>query len=374
MSGAIEAEGPGDAQRLLKQRAIYPGTITEELSRKRPLFTLGANEEKTAAVTRQLAILLLCGVPIVESVRTLSEQQGGAMRTVLVNIRERLAGGSSLSRALEDFPDLFPEFYISMVHAGETSGTLAEVLDRLADFLETGQELKARVKSASMYPLLMLMVGGGVLFFVFTFVVPKITKIFTDSHKALPLSTQVLIGIAGLFQHYWWLIAILAAVAVYGIKLLIRKKGVLVGALLYRIPVLSLLYVSRFMRTVGFLLASGVPMLKALILSAKAVGNRYLEALIMEAQQKVAEGTSLSASLPFFPPVVRQIIATGEKGGRLSEMLLRAAETFEKDFQIRVKRYLTLLEPVMILVMGLIVGFIVFSVLLPIFELNQIIK
>ncbi|MBF0564922.1 MAG: type II secretion system F family protein [Nitrospirae bacterium] len=400
-SGTLEADSVNDCIRILKLKKIYPKEVRREgEASDDPMSTgIGAatrngadtatrkgngaslrrgfsnsGQQGVSVMTRQLSILMSAGVPLVDAVKTLTSQQKGRLRGVLVRLRERLAAGASLSRAMEDFPDIFPEFYVNMVGAGEAGGSLDVVLENLADFLETQEELKSSVRAATVYPAIMLSVAALVLVFVFVFVVPKITRIFEESSRALPFVTVVLIWISKLFQHYWWALGI-AAIAAYSLlKNLIMRHPVYVGLLLNRVPLLNALYLSRFLRMAGFLLSSGVPVLKTMRLASKTIGNRYLEEHIVAAEANVAEGMPLSTALSVLPPVVMQIVATGEKTGTLPKMLLKAATAFENDFQRGVKKGLTMLEPMMVLIMGLIVGFIVFSVLLPIFELNQIIK
>ncbi|MBF0319269.1 MAG: type II secretion system F family protein [Nitrospirae bacterium] len=375
-SGVIEADGRADAIRVLKQKDVYPNALIRE-GRNGARFSLskrGLDASALAKLTRQFSVLLSSGVPMVEAVRTLTEQESGYARYVLVEIRERISAGAGLSRALEDFPDVFPEFYVNMVSAGESCGSLDLVLERLSDFLETQDQLKADVRAASVYPAVMLGVGMVVMFFIFSFVVPKITKIFEDSSRELPFITIILIKIAHVFQHYWWLIGILLIAGYLGIRRFITRKARTVGAMLMRVPLLRALYVSRFLRTAGFLLSSGVPMLRALRLASRSIGNTYLSAHVEAAEKEVAEGVSLSAALSAFPPIVRQIVSTGEKTGTLPEMLQRAARMYENEFRLGVKKSLSAFEPALIILMGLLVGFIVFAVLLPIFELNQLIK
>ncbi len=373
-NGSIEADSIADATKILKGKAIYPTVINEDSELQRPLFRVTNKAVNLEQITRQLAILATSGVPIIDGIKVLAEEEKGVIKKVLVGIRERLAEGADLARTLADFPTIFPPFYINMVEAGQAGGRLGEVLENLSVFLETTEELKSRIKTAAVYPIFMLMVGTVVLFFVFVYVVPKITKIFADSGHPLPFITKVLITLSTFMQNYWWLLILILLTAIYFIKVLYKKHEKTFGILLNRIPILNTLYCARFMKTTGFLLESGVPMLKTLKLSSLAIGNKYLECHVLECEKKVAEGAPLSFSLTAFSPLLRQIIQTGQKSGKLPQMLLKAADSYEKNFQEQVRRYLNYLEPTMILIMGLIVGFIVFSVLMPIFELNQLIK
>ena len=263
-----------------------------------------------------------------------------------------------------------------MVAAGEQSGTLDKVLDRLADFLEKQSSVRSKVRIALIYPAFMAGVGFAVLSFLFAFVIPKIVRIFESSKSALPFVTQILIFLSNLLVHYWWVLAVAALAFAAGVREIRRKRRDLIDAAKLRLPgnLVQSLYYARFARTLGFLLEGGLPMLRALELSAKSVGNAVLEGRISGAAKRVAEGARLSSSLEGFPPVLLQLIATGEKGGRLIEVLGKAADSYEEEFGRKVQQALSLLEPAMILLMGLAVGFIVLAVLLPLFQLNQLVK
>jgi len=295
---------------------------------------------------------------------------------MLVNIKERVAAGASFSKALEDYEKIFPEFYVNMVAAGEASGNLDDVLSRLSDFLEARANLRSKVRTSMVYPIFMICIGFVVLSFLFTFVIPKITKIFKDTESALPFITIVLITISDIFQNYWWLLLGIISVGVFGFRRLREKNRLFIDRLVLRLPgnILQSLYFGRFTRTFSSLLGGGLPVLRALELTAKSIGNKVLETKVIDAGKRVAEGARLSASLEGFPPVLLQLIATGERSGRLIEVLKNAAGSYEEEFSRRVQKALSLLEPGVILFMGLIVGFIVLAVLLPIFQLNQLIK
>lgn len=376
VSGSIEAAGLGDAMLRVKAEGVFPSEVTESGIRgKNRLFRI-SNESFLPGTTRQLSILLSSGVPLMEALQSLSYENKGFYRAMLISIKERVSGGASLYKALEDFRDTFPEFYINMVHSGEQSGTLDKVFMRLADYLESQNAIRAKVRSSMIYPILMMGVSIIVLSFLFTFVIPKIVKIFRDTKAALPLMTIMLIFISNIFIKYWWVIIGAVIAAALSIKKFLATHRLFVDRLVLKFPgnIIQSLYYSRFARTLGFLLEGGLPMLKALSLSAKSIGNRELERSVLDAERRVAEGQSLSSTLEGFPPVFIQLISTGEKSGRLSETLRRAAESYEDEFNRKVNRAVYLFEPAMILVMGLVVLFIVLAVLLPMFQLNQLIK
>jgi general secretion pathway protein F len=376
VAGTIEANSQKDAVVRLKESGLYPKNVKEAIYRGRAGLFRRRDISLLPTTTRQLCTLLSAGVPLMEALSSLAEENKGFWKTMLVDIKERVAGGSSFSKAVEEYGTVFPEFYVNMIAAGEASGNLDKVLGRLADFLEEQGSLKSKVRTAMIYPVFMICVAFVVLSFLFTFVIPKITVIFRDTGNALPFITVVLIAVSDIFQNYWWLLICLLLAGAYGVKRLKENERLFLDRLVVRLPgnIPQSLYYGRFARTLGFLLEGGLPVLRALELSAKSVGNTLIEAKITEAGRKVAEGARLSASLDGFPPVLLQLMSTGERSGQLVEILKNAADSYEQEFSRRVQKALSILEPAMILCMGFVVGLIVLAVLLPIFQLNQLIK
>lgn len=376
VAGTIEAASQKEAALRLKESGLYPRNVAGASEKRR--FSLFNRHDATLlpSVTRQLSTLISSGVPLLEALRSLSDEQKGFWKTILVDIRERIAGGSGLSKALEEYPKIFPEFYVNMVAAGEASGNLDNILTRIADFLEAQDNLKSKVRTSMVYPVFMICISFIVLSFLFAFVMPKITRIYKDTQSALPLLTVVLIWVSEIFQRYWWILIGLLLGGLYSLRELREKKRVFLDRMILRIPgnILQSLYFGRFARTLGFLLEGGLPMLSSLELSAKSIGNKVIEQSVLESGKRVSEGARLSASLDGFPPVLLQLISTGERSGQLVEVLKNAARSYEEEFSRRVDKALSLLEPVMILCMGFLVGLIVLAVLLPIFQLNQLIK
>jgi general secretion pathway protein F len=375
-SGTIEADGIKDAAAKIKESGLFPEEVREYIYSEKTFFFRKHNVTLLPALTRQLSILLSAGVPLIEALRSLAEENRGFWKQTLIDIRERTAGGASLSRAMSEHESVFDDFYVNMIAAGEASGNLSSVLSRLADFLERQDAVKQRVRIAMIYPVFMVCVCFIVLSFLFVLVIPKIVKIFEDTKSTLPLITIILINISNVFQKYWWIMTAAAIGCIYGFKRFRGKNALLLDSFFLKMPgnIVQNLYLARFTRTFGSLLESGLPMLKALELSSKSVGNAAISKMITEAEGKIAEGSRLSASLGGFSPVLLQLISTGEKSGRLAEVLSIAADSYEEEFSRKVQKALSLLEPVMILFMGLIVGFIVFAVLLPMFQLNQLVR
>ena len=393
LKGIIDAQNTGAARQKLRESNIYLTDLQEASGAKKssPLRQpLGGLFRKVGAreltvMTRQMATLLGAGLPLVQSLTTLITQTSHPqLKTILAQIREEVNEGSSFSHTLTRYPEVFPAFYLNMVRAGEASGTLHLVLERLADFNEKQQALKGRVRAALAYPLFMFLIGSGVLFFLVTFVVPNVTRIFDEMHQALPLITIILIGVSRFLETFWWVIVAGLIGAFVALKYFLSKtqKGrVLLDRILLALPVVGpinrKMAVARFSRTLGTLLESGVPLLASLEIVRNIVGNSLISDAIQQAGNDVREGQSLSAPLArsgLFPAISVEMISVGEQSGNLEPMLYRIAEAYEKEVESGITMLTSLLEPVMILVMGLAVGFIVVSILLPIFEMNQLVR
>jgi len=375
VSGTLRADGEGEAILRLKESGIFPKELEEHLKwKKPPLFQLVSPQRTLPHFTRQLATLLSSSVPLSDALRSIGQEYSGYWHGIVLNIAETVSEGASLSRAIGAYPDIFPEYYRNMLAASEMGGNLPEVLETLAEFLETDTEIRTRARTAMLYPAFMIVVSVFVLSFVFTFVIPKIIRIFRESSADLPLITEILIKISALFHDYWWLMLGGIAGVSYILVRFHRLRPHYLHRLFILIPITRALAYSRFTATLGFLLRGGVPIIRALELSSGATGNAWLEEIIAKARNMVTEGKGLSESLTGLSPVLLQMISTGEKSGQLPELLIRASESYKKEFIRQTEQITSILEPVMILVMGIIVGFIVFGVLLPIFEINQIIR
>jgi general secretion pathway protein F len=387
-SGTIEADNIREARALLKKDGLYPKEISpfEETVSGRMLrtFRKAVSLPELALMTRRLATLAGSSVPVFEAISTLYEQEEpGELKKVLGRVRDRLAEGASLAKALSAEPDVFSESYTSMVAAGEASGALETILDRLADFLEDQEEVRSRIITSLAYPLLMVVVGTGVMMFLLAFVVPKIIVIFEQNRATLPLITIMLIKASELVRRGWWALLLIGALAAVAYRRAVRRESVrykrdsivlkipLVGALVRR------LILARFSKVLGLLLESGVPIIKALEITGEVVVNRKYREFFRTAREEIVEGGSLSASLrssTLFPPLLVHMVSVGERGGKLEAMLLKAGSSYEKEFSSSVARFMALLEPLLVLAMGLAVGIVVLAVLLPIFQMNQLIK
>jgi len=392
--GIVDAGSAVAARQKLRETDVFPVSLSEAADRKRertaarggaihPFRRVGLRE--LSVMTRQLATLLGAGLPLVPALSVLGAQTQNAMlKSTLAQIREEVNEGNSLTQGMTYFPKIFPPFYINMVRAGEASGTINLVLERLADFQEGQQALMTKIRSALAYPIFMFLIGSGVLFFLVTFVVPNITKIFGEMQQTLPGITVFLIAVSGLLKSLWWILLLILAVAVFGSRYLIRNtergrhlwdrlklSAPLFGGLNRKIAV------ARFSRTLGTLLQSGVPLLAALEIAGNVVNNLVVAEEIRRTAREVEEGQSLSLPLSrngVFPPIAVEMISVGEQSGNVETMLFRVADAYEKEVEADILLVTSLLEPAMILAMGAVVGFIVISILLPIFEMNQLVR
>jgi general secretion pathway protein F len=332
--------------------------------------------------TLDLHALLQAGLPVDKALSLLiNVAEKDKFKEIISATLKSVQGGNSLSEALAMYPKIFPVLYSNMVKAGETGGVLPVVLERLGTFLENSQDLKDYIKSAMVYPLFLVFVGGISIIIMLAFVVPKFAIIFSDLGQAMPFSTQLLLSISHGLRDYWWLI-----IAVIGAIIYLSKKYVQTPAgrlktdrMKVNSPVIGTLVKSveaaRFTRTLGTLINSGVPILQALRLVKEIITNQLIAGELETVYHRVKEGDNLSGPLlqaDIFPPLAVQMISVGEQTGKLDEMLLRVAENYEKTVRNMIKRFVSLLEPVMILGMGLMVGFIVISMLLAVFSMNDV--
>ncbi len=389
VSGMVEATGRRAALQKLREEGVFPSILREEkaetVGRRRP-FSFGQEGRRVstlelAGATRQLATLLGAGLPLDEALATIGNQvEHPALVRAFGRIREEVVQGEALHLAISRQPRIFPILFVNMVQVGENSGTLDQVLERLAEYLEEQARLKSRIQAALAYPVLMALVGTGVLLFLFAFVVPKVTRMLEDLGQSLPLPTLLLIRSSDFLMAWWWLLLLLAgAVAAWLVRYRRTEAGRLhFDRLALRLPLFGrlnlLLATARFTRTLGTLLHSGVPLLQALDITKNLMQNRILRDALTDTAVAVREGESLAAPLKrsgVFPPMVSQMAAIGERSGELENMLFRVADAYEHQVDMAMTGMLSLLEPLMILFMGTVVGFIVIAILLPIFQASQ---
>ncbi len=392
-SGIIDADGARAARQKLRATGIFPVDVKEsqetpekKTTRSTDLFSYlrRVRPAEIAIMTRQLSTLITAGFPLVSAIDSLVPQtKSHRLKTILAQVKDAIVEGQSFAQALSQYPGIFTPLFINMVRAGETSGTLEIVLERLADITEKQQDLKNRIQTALAYPVFMCIIGVLVLFVLLTYIVPSITSIFTDMNQVLPTPTRLLIFLSGFFKSFWWVILIFiiaAGIALHRVKKTEKGRYVYDKTML-SLPVFGVLTgklaVARFTRTLGSLLENGVSMLIALDIVKNIAGNVLISDVVQNAAQEVGKGQALWASLKegqIFPQLSIQMIQVGEQSGELEGMLNKIADVFEKEAENSIMRLTSYLEPIMILVMGCIVGFIVLSICLPIFEMNQLIR
>ncbi len=389
VSGSIEASTSSDAAMRLKKDGLYPRAISlpgtsAPLAGARRFFGAGVSTASLAAITRRLSTLTSSGTALYDGLDVLAVEEGASpLGHSLIGVKEAIAGGASFANALRAHPGIFPELYVSTVEAAETSGTLDDALGRLAEYMERRARVMDKIRTALVYPTLMMCVAFIVLVFLFIFVIPKIAGIFEDTGQSLPLITKVLLAIADNARRFWYLllIAVVASLTI-GAKWLKTARGKkTVDALLFKLPVVKgaaiKFYSANFAMTLGSLLSSGVPILVGLEMTKRVLNNVVLGLALDKAIREVREGIALSTSLresKVFPVMLVHMTATGEKSGALGTMLLKAADSYERELESTIVRALSLLEPALVIAMGAVVAFIVLAILLPIFEINQIIR
>lgn len=391
IQGLKEAESPKTLRAALKRDGVF---LTEVLGQKEQQAQAARDvnvkrwvlrrvtPEDLAIMTRQAAVLVHAGIPLVEALTALIDQvEHERLKRVVSDVKQRVNEGASLADAMGAHPKVFSTLYVNMIRAGESSGALDVVLVRLADFTESQARLRAKVIATMIYPVAMLVVGLLVLAALFTVVIPKITKIFEDTKATLPWTTKVLIGASTFMSDWWWALLILAALSVWGF---LRWKSRPAGRARWdrfklTVPVfgrlLRTIAIGRFARTLATLLKSGVPVLAAMDIVKNVVGNVRLAEVIEQARQAIQEGESIAAPLKRsgeFPPLVFHMVAVGERSGALEEMLGNVADAYEDQVETTVTALTSLLEPVMIIGMGVVVAFIVFSILMPILQINTL--
>ncbi len=388
VSGVQDGEGLKAVKSKLKREGIIvleirEGSSTRAARRETLSFAFGSRVRlvDVANATRQLATLLSSGLPLMDALTVLVEQEENAgLRGALSSVRDTVREGATLADALKDNPKVFSQLYINMVSAGEASGTLEITLDRLADFLDEQVRFRGRISAALAYPAFMTIIGFGMLLFIFTFVMPRIIGMFQDMKQQLPFITLVLLAVVRFLSSFWWALLLGLAGGAYYFRWYARTQAGKenIDARLLRLPVfgplIRMIAVSRFTRTLGTLLQSGVPTLAALDIVRNVIGNSVLANAVQKARENVREGEPIADPLRrsgLFPPVVVQMVAVGEKSGELEKMLLKISDSFDRTVETRLTGLMALMEPVIILAMGLIIGFVVIAIMLPMLEMSS---
>jgi len=399
VKGKLEVGTNQEAIDKIRQQGFYPVSIVEEKSKSekfaigkegakskvpssKAALTLtfgGISPKQVTVFTRQLATLIGAGLPVVRSLYVLERQEKpGLLKTTIRGLAEQVEGGSAFSEALAKYPKTYPPLYVNTVKAGETGGVLELVLSRLADFAEKSQKLNSRIKAALVYPALVLVMAFTVLFFLVTFIVPKFMQIFKEMNVPLPPITQILLFISDFAKNRWFIgIGILIGLIIlYNVLSRLTATRLILDRIKLDLPVMGALLrkiaIARFSRTLGTLLSSGVPILQALMVAKDTTGNEVMARSIIHVHDSVREGETVAKPLlkaGLFPAMAVNMISVGEETGALDQMLLKIADVYDEEVDVTVTGLMSLLEPFLIIGMGLIVGFIVIAMFLPLFSL-----
>lgn len=398
LKGRLDVASNDEVMTQLRQKGLYPVSISEDKSKtatsgagkdlpqipvpsKRSVLTFslgGVSQKQVTVFTRQLATLIAAGLPLVRSLYVLERQEKGVLKSTIHGLAEQVEGGSSFSEALSKFPKTFPPLYVNTIKAGEAGGVLELVLTRLAEFAEKSEKLSSKIKAALIYPSLVLTLALSVLFFLITFIVPKFMMIFKEMNVSLPPPTKVLLFVSSLAKDKWplGLGLIVLFIIVYVALNRIPATRLVLDRIKLELPVMGQLVrkiaIARFTRTLGTLLSSGVPILQSLMVAKDTTGNEVMARSIIHVHDSVREGETVAKPLlkaGLFPAMAVNMISVGEETGALDQMLLKIADVYDDEVDVTVTGLMSLLEPFLIIGMGMIVGFIVVSMFLPLFQL-----
>ncbi|MDH5456135.1 MAG: type II secretion system inner membrane protein GspF [Gammaproteobacteria bacterium] len=386
--GLLEGDTPKHVRQILRDRNLFPVSVTEvakKEARRQSTFSFrkGLSSAELALITRQLASLSQSGLPLEEALLAVAQQNDQPRsKSILLGVRAKVMEGHALADGFREFPQAFPELYRATVAAGEQSGHLDVVLERLADYTEARQELRQRITNAMVYPIALVVMALGIISFMLATVVPKIVGVFENTSAELPALTTGLIATSDFLRGYWPLVIAGAAAIGWLLWWILQQEKPRRNyhALLLRLPIVGRLSrgvnTARFTRTLSILAGSGVPILESLKISAEVIENIPMRDAVVEATVRVREGASISKSLAaskLFPPMMIHLVSSGEAGGRLEEMLARSASGQEREVDGLIAALLGILQPLLIVAMGGIVMVIVLAILLPIFEINNLI-
>jgi len=396
--GVIEGDAARQVRQLLRDRGLMPLEITESLKKDQgkrsgdksgglkasPLFQRSISTTELALLTRQLATLIQAALPLDETLSAVANQtEKPRIKSMLYAIRSRVLEGHSLAAGLSDYPKVFPELYRATVAAGEQSGHLDTVLERLADYTESRQEIQGKVRQALIYPAFLSMFAIAIVVFMMTSIVPQVVSVFEDTGQDLPGLTISLIAMSDFVVDYGIFMLVALVAIVIGFQVLLTKPAFVMKyhLFLFRLPLIQRLVrglnAALFTRTFSILTGSGVTVIEAMKISAKVVANLPMREAILQATDRVREGSGIKNALEhskLFPPMTLQLIASGENSGKLEEMLERASVQLEREQVTLIAYIVGILEPVIILAMGLMVLLIVMGILLPIFDMNSLVK
>jgi type IV pilus assembly protein PilC len=388
VTGSTAAAHETIVRRELRENGLYVISLTEQVEREgfAGWFARvrGVRLGDLVVFSQQLATMVGAGLPILECLHELiDETESPPLRRALQQITRDIQAGATFSQALARHPKVFPELFVALVQAGEIGGVLEQSLDAIAESLDKEQELREKVKSAFVYPVVVLVVAAVVVAFMLVYIIPIFDRVYSQFHARLPAPTRMLIAVSNFMTDYWWLGLAGIVALVLGFRAFINTDagGRIWDRVKLRIPLLGKLVrkivVARFVRTLGILIGAGVPLLNALRTAAGVAANTEFKDAIAEVASEVTEGSSLSAPLRAcgkFPNLVPRLVQVGEDSGNLDEMLLKVAHFFDRDIEYTVRRLTTLMEPILTVILGAIVGMIVVSLYMPIFTLAVVVR
>ena len=380
VEGVIEATDEKSAIERLKNTGYIPLKVASPKEGLKKRLVLRSSKGTILTFTTELSALLSAGLPLDRSLNILSEiSESGEMKDIIQSVLKSIREGSSFSDALQKHPKIFPKLYINMIRAGEAGGVLDVVLDKLNEFLESSKALREHISSVMIYPAILMVTSGVSIIILLTYVLPKFSVIFEELGGALPLPTQILLAVSNTLQSYWWIALLLALLCWAVFKNYVRSDAGRYQWDSFKLKIMKdivqKLETARFCRTLGTLLKSGVPLLQALNNAKDIVSNRVIASAIDAVSSGAKEGKGIAAPLAatkVFPQLALSMIKVGEETGQLDTMLIKVASTYEKSLNVAIKRFVTLLEPMMILTMGLIIGFIVVAMLMAIFSISDL--
>lgn len=383
VNGLVEAQDKKQALSIIREKGYFPYSLKEksanmfqEISRK---LLNKVSLAEISAFTRQLSIMMNAGLPLTEALVILKSQEGNKISPVAASALRDVEGGSSLADALRKFPKVFSSVYLALVRAGESAGVLDKILSRLAENLESQREFRAKIKGTMLYPIIIILGMGAVMFVMMIFVIPKLTSLYKEFDAKLPKPTEILISISNFMVSYWWLILLLLAGLVYLFKIISSsKKGKRkLDELVFKLPIVGMLQkqiiLAEFTRTLGLLIGAGVSIIEALEISSKTAGNVVIEEAVIEANKQVEKGFPLATAItqnPVFPTILSQMLSVGEETGKVDEVLMKVSRFFQSESEESLKGLTTAIEPLIMIILGVGVGFLIIAIILPIYNLT----
>jgi type IV pilus assembly protein PilC len=384
VKGTVEAQDRKQALTILKEKRYYPHSLQEQtesflVALYKRLFK-GISLAQTSTFTRQLSTMINAGLPLTEALTILKSQEESQLTIAVSAILRDVEGGSNLADALEKHPKIFSPVYVALVRAGESAGVLDNILARLADNLESQREFQAKIKGALLYPIIIIIGMGLVILMMMIFVIPKLTSLYTEFNAQLPQATLILISLSKFMVSFWWLLIFLFIGLAYLYKAInANKEGKRkLDEIKFRIPIFGQLQIqvalAELTRTLGLLVGAGISIVEALDISSKTADNVLIEEGVLDARQQVEKGFPLSTTLAenhFFPQILSQMLSVGEETGKVDEVLLKVSRYFQSESEESLKGLTTAIEPLIMILLGVGVGFLVIAIIMPIYNLTS---